>query len=152
VYDLSTLEQPCCIRDGGRPSGAGLQEQAPNHLKLQRSKADVVSVQEKAGYSSSGVAQADERKCTADDVSKASGRRQNRGASFPREQSGRDLLTAQMASGMKAACAWSRLVCGTWEPVALMPREKSKWAVPTRGRVPTQGTGTESPGVVGKVR
>ena len=59
---MSTPEQPCCIRDGGRPSGAGLQEQAPNHLKLQRSKADVVSVQEKAGYSSSGVDQADERK------------------------------------------------------------------------------------------
>jgi hypothetical protein len=48
-----------------------LQEQAPNHLQLQRSKADGVSVQEKAGYSSSGGAQEDERKCTADDVSKA---------------------------------------------------------------------------------
>ena len=23
-----------CARDGGRPPGAGLQEQAPNHLKL----------------------------------------------------------------------------------------------------------------------
>jgi hypothetical protein len=59
---VSTLEQPCCIRDGGRPSGAGLQEQASNHLKLQRSKTDVVSVQEKAGYSSSGGDQEDERK------------------------------------------------------------------------------------------
>jgi RNA-directed DNA polymerase len=33
-----------------------------------------------------------------------------------------------------------------------MPREQSKWAVPTRGRVPTQGTGTESPVGVWKVR
>lgn len=42
--DINILEQPCCTRDGGRPSGAGLQEQAPNHLQLQRSRADVVSV------------------------------------------------------------------------------------------------------------
>ena len=103
VYDLSTLEQPCCIRDGGRPSGAGLQELAPNHLKLQRSQADVGSGQEKAGYRSSGVDQEDERKGTAEDVSKAEGRRQNRGESFPREQSGRALLTAQMASGRQTA-------------------------------------------------
>jgi hypothetical protein len=60
-------------------------------------------------------------------VSKAEGRRQNRGESFPREQSGRNLLTAQVASGMKAAGAWFRLLCGTWEPVAPMPREKRKW-------------------------
>jgi hypothetical protein len=46
---LSTLEQPCCTRDGGRPSGAGWQEQAPNPLQLQRAKAAVVSVEEKAG-------------------------------------------------------------------------------------------------------
>jgi hypothetical protein len=75
----------------------------------------------------SGKDQEDERKCTAEDVSKAEGRRQNRGESFPREQSGRNLLTAQVASGMKAAGAWFRLLCGTWEPVAPMPREKRKW-------------------------
>ena len=37
------------MRDEGRPLGAGLQEQAPNHLKLHWSKAIVVSVMEKAG-------------------------------------------------------------------------------------------------------
>jgi len=37
-----------CTRDEGRPLGAGLQEQASNHLKLLRSKALVVSVEEKA--------------------------------------------------------------------------------------------------------
>jgi hypothetical protein len=35
----------------------------------------------------------------------------------PREQSGSDLLTAQMVSGMEVARAWLRLWCGTWEPV-----------------------------------
>jgi hypothetical protein len=39
----------CCTGDEGRPLGAGLQERAPNHLKLQRSRAAVVSVEEKAG-------------------------------------------------------------------------------------------------------
>jgi hypothetical protein len=38
----------CCARDGGRPSEAGLQEQASNNHKLRWSKARVVSVMEKA--------------------------------------------------------------------------------------------------------
>jgi hypothetical protein len=38
-----------CVRDGGRSSGAGRQGQASNHRKLRRSKAEVVSVAEKAG-------------------------------------------------------------------------------------------------------
>ena len=37
-----------CTKDEGGPLGAGLQEQASNHLKLLRSKALVVSVEEKA--------------------------------------------------------------------------------------------------------
>ncbi len=39
----------CCVRDGGRSSGVGLQGQTPNHLKRLRAKAVVVSVKEKAG-------------------------------------------------------------------------------------------------------
>ncbi len=41
------LSVPSCARDGGRPPGAGFQEQAPNHLKLRWSKVIVVSVEEK---------------------------------------------------------------------------------------------------------
>ena len=37
-----------CIRDGGWPSGAALQGEAPNHRELRRSRAGVVSVAEKA--------------------------------------------------------------------------------------------------------
>ena len=40
---------PCCVRDEGRSLGIGLQDQVPNHLKLQGSRVLVVSVQEKAG-------------------------------------------------------------------------------------------------------
>ena len=37
----------CCSRDGGRPSEAGLQEQASNSRKLRWSRAIVVNVTEK---------------------------------------------------------------------------------------------------------
>ena len=40
-------EGVCCMRDEGRPLGAGLQGQAPNHLKLLWLKARVVSVKAK---------------------------------------------------------------------------------------------------------
>ncbi|MCG5531226.1 hypothetical protein LRD18_10170 [Halorhodospira halochloris] len=39
----------CCIQDEGRPLGAAFQEEAPNHPKLLRLRAVVVSVGEKAG-------------------------------------------------------------------------------------------------------
>ncbi|MFN3988593.1 MAG: reverse transcriptase domain-containing protein [Rhodocyclaceae bacterium] len=35
--------QPCCTRDEGRPPGAGVQAQAPNHLLLRRLRGAVVS-------------------------------------------------------------------------------------------------------------
>ena len=54
-----------CTRDGGGPLGAGLQEQASNHLKLLWSKAMVVSVKEKACQRiMSGMDQGDERERT----------------------------------------------------------------------------------------
>ena len=39
----------CCTGDEGGPLGVGVQAQTPNRLKLQRSRAVVVSVEEKAG-------------------------------------------------------------------------------------------------------
>ena len=57
-----------CIRDGGRPSEAALQEEASNHSELLWSKATVVSVREKVSCKTSGEDQGDEaieplRKC-----------------------------------------------------------------------------------------
>src|SRR6266498_3579297 len=37
------------------------------------------------------------------------------------------LLTARVVTGMKAARAQLRLLCRTWEPIASMRRENSKW-------------------------
>ena len=44
-----------------------------------------------------------------------------------REECGRNLFTAHMATGIKAARTRSRLFCGTWEPVTPMQRERCKW-------------------------
>ena len=48
AYDLSTLKQPCCTQDEGRPLAAALQEEAANHLTLRGSRARVVSGKETA--------------------------------------------------------------------------------------------------------
>jgi len=54
-----------CEKDEGGPLGAGLQEQASNHLKLLWSKAMVVSVGEKSRHQTvAGMTQRDERKRT----------------------------------------------------------------------------------------
>ena len=45
---MNIPKQPCCTRDEGGPLGAGIQVQASNHLELRGSKAQVVSVEEKA--------------------------------------------------------------------------------------------------------
>ena len=59
-----------CTRDEGGPLGVGLQEQAPNHLKLRWSRARVVSVKEKSRPKiAAGMGQGDERKRTTDEVS-----------------------------------------------------------------------------------
>ena len=42
--------------------------------------------------------------------------------SLLRDELGGCLLTGQVVSGMKAARAQSGRLCGTWEPVASMPR------------------------------
>ena len=94
----------CCTGDEGGPLGAGLQELAPNPLKLQRSKAGVVSVEEKAGLRScQGESQersASERLRTC---RKGLGDVKTGGSSLTRDQCGGYLFTAHMASGMKAA-------------------------------------------------
>src|SRR6266571_7745872 len=61
-----------CLIDEGRPLGAGLQEQAPNHLRRLWSKAMVVSAEGKGlGRTRSGDWQEEDRKGTTDDMSKA---------------------------------------------------------------------------------
>jgi hypothetical protein len=64
------------------------------------------------------------------------------GESFPRDEPGGDLLTAQAVSGIKAARAQVRLWCGTCEPVAPTPSAVDRCGLPAaRGRTPSRGNG-----------
>jgi len=95
----------CCTRDGGRPSGAALQEEASNHRKLRWSKARVVSVAEKAQTIASGEV----KKVNANEplmkCRKRSSDIETEGVLLTRDKSGGNLSTAQAVSGMKAARA-----------------------------------------------
>jgi len=60
-----------CTKDEGGPLGAGLQEQAPNHLKLRWLRARVACVKDKSWLNTvAGEVQGDEHKRTTDEVSK----------------------------------------------------------------------------------
>ena len=59
--------------------------------------------------------------------------------SLPWEEPGRNLLTAQVVSGMKVARARLRLLCGTWEPVA-STRRLVGLAVSREREIPKQQT------------
>ena len=59
---LEVISVRNCARDGGGPPGAGLQEQAPNHLKLRWLRARVVSVKDKSWLKTvAGEVQGDEQ-------------------------------------------------------------------------------------------
>jgi len=48
--ERTALHEVCCTSDGGRSSGLAEQAESPNHRKLLRSRAVVVSVAGKARY------------------------------------------------------------------------------------------------------
>jgi hypothetical protein len=48
MWNVGTFASRGCKRDGGSPSGIGMQVQGPSHLKLLWLKATVVSFEEKA--------------------------------------------------------------------------------------------------------
>jgi len=68
LFDKETIN---CVRDEGSPLGAGLQEQASNHLKLLWLRARVVSVKEKSWLRiMAGEDQGDEQQRTTYEASK----------------------------------------------------------------------------------
>ena len=93
-----------CTEDEGGPLGAGLQEQASNHLKLLWSKALVVSVEEKAWQRLCQVrikemsASEPLMRCRKVEMSS-----KPRILADLRDEPGGDLLTVRAASGIKMA-------------------------------------------------
>jgi hypothetical protein len=133
-----------CTRDGGRSSGAALQEEAPNHRGLrwlngQRGERCGKGVDHGVRYESGRRTTVNRRgsvEKNLDDV-------RTEDVPLPREKSGRSLRTAQTASGIKAARARLRLSCGTWEPAIPMLKGEAQAAGTARGRVPMRDAGTD---------
>jgi len=93
-----------CTRDEGRPLGAGLQEQAPNHLKLHGSRARVVSVEGKGMATTvSDEVQGDEEDEPLWRCRKRTDDAKTGGLSLPQDKPRGNLSTAWVASGIKVA-------------------------------------------------
>ena len=61
--NVDRMQQPCCMEDGGRPSGGGLQDQPSNHPALRGDiSSQVVNGLGKGELDSSGACQEGERK------------------------------------------------------------------------------------------
>src|SRR3954451_5275962 len=124
----TTVRQAMCVRDEGRPLGAGMRRQATNHLERLGARAPVGSVKEKA--------RRDCVRCGSERRTRVNHRRSVESVWTTSKpgfghcsgiSAGGDPLTASVASGIKVARARSWLEQGTWEPVASMLREEPKW-------------------------
>ena len=99
---LRTLTQLCCMRDGGRSSEPGLQDQGSNHRKLLRSNG---RGGERFGNGRARLCQVRVEETSASKPSMNCRKRRNdvktEGESLTWEKSERYLLTAQVASGRR---------------------------------------------------
>jgi hypothetical protein len=123
--------QPGCTRAGGWPPEAGVQAQASNH-RLRLPVREVVVSETGKGWGEPSQVRIVELNAS-EPLMTCRKRREDvetRGESLTWDKPGRSLCMAQAASGMKAARRRSRLLCGRWEPVTPMPREKRKGQPP----------------------
>ncbi len=110
-----------------RPLAAGLQDQAANHLELLWSRARVVSVKEKArntcqvGIGKTSASEPSMKRRKAKMMSKPGS------TGCPGISAEETCLLSARHPAFRRRESEFRLVHGTWEPVASMPREKSKW-------------------------
>ena len=98
------LQSRCFIKDEGRPLGVGFQEQASNHHKLRELRASVVSVDGKGG---SIVRQVRVMETSASELlmtcRNVLGDVKTGRDPLSRDKDESYLITAHLASGMKAA-------------------------------------------------
>lgn len=119
--------QPCCTRDEGGPFGVAVQAETSNHLLLLHLRGVVVS---ESGKGRARPCQIRTVESNANEPLMTCRKRRNDvktgRESLARDKSGSNLFTGQTASGIKVARTRFRLLCGTWEPVTPMLREKHK--------------------------
>jgi len=166
--------EPCCASDGSRPSGPAVQAGSPNHRKLRRSRAGVVSVAAKGPRSAGQVCDEKTNVCEPLLTHQETGlRHQNRGrARAPGQR--RAQYGVPSARGRPACChggarcrggvsssqalAWNRRTSRPDTAMAVQMgeeppgrREGGPQAASTAsGRVPMRGTGTGRPVVAMK--
>jgi hypothetical protein len=125
-----------CTGDGGRPSVVALQEEATNHPEVRRSRA--VRAEHRGKRRDSEHVRYDPMKAKSNEPQETCRKVlddiETRAAFWPWDESGGDLLTAQAVSGIDAARARVRLLCGTWEPV--VSRETGSWSSDLRPPLP----------------
>ncbi len=157
---------PSCAGDGGRPSGLAEQAGRPNHRKLRRSRAGVVSVAGKGPLSAGQVSDGKTNMCEPLLTHRNAERRHhNRGRSVAPGQRQADVGVpsarrrpvcrpggARCKGGVSPsqALAWNRRTCRPdtdgqfWVLAALWSREGGPQAAETAsGRVPMRGTGAD---------
>jgi len=119
--------QPCCTRDEGGPFGVAVQAETSNHLLLLYLRGVVVS---ESGKGRARPCQIRTVESNANEPLMTCRKRRNDvktgRESLAWDKSGSNLFTGQTASGIKVARTRFRLLCGTWEPVTPMLREKHK--------------------------
>jgi hypothetical protein len=137
---------------GGRPAGAGLQEQAPHHLQRQRSRAAGGSVQEKAGQR---TCQVGTKQTNASEPLRTCRTRRDEVKTGASREPGSSLGETCIRPGRRPAGRRRELDSGACAARGnLSPRGQGSNASggPMSVRVPRRGTGTESPVVARTVR
>jgi hypothetical protein len=113
------MSLPCCIGDGGRPSVVALQGVATNHPKVRRLRA--VCAERCGRRRACEHVRCDSLKANVSEPLMKCRKRvddiKTRHCVLSWDEPGECLFIGQVVSGMKAARAWVRLLCGTWEPV-----------------------------------
>ena len=124
----------CCAGDGGGPSGIALQGEVPNHRKLRRLRAGVVSVAGRRAHEARwvGAGKASESEPSMTCRNAMSGVETGVHGSLRDERRGH-LFTACAAPGMEVARARFRRWHGTWEPVVPIP-SAVHWILGSPGR------------------
>jgi hypothetical protein len=142
----------CCARDGGAGPG-GLVALRGRCAGGGRKPPRAAAVKSRGGerrgirraVSASGVDHEGERERTTEDVSKEAKDGVETGdSSVPRDRSGGCLPTAQAASGMEVARAWSGLSCGTCEPASRWGGWPVERCGPAAGRLEREPRAAES--------
>ena len=125
-----------CTEDGGRPSVVALQEAITNHPEVRRSRA--ARAERRGKRRTNECVRYDPMKAKTTEPQETCRKLlddiKTRLGAYAWDEPGSHLSTDQAVSGIYAAPARVRLLCGTWEPV--VSREAGSWSPDLRPALP----------------